>query len=98
MFQNYTLTGSTADSGRLISFERDWVGIGIRADTVSGTLTFKVQWSNDDVTWTDDPVAFAAVTTAGTYPGKRAILGLYWRLAVTTTGTASAICSAAAIY
>lgn len=97
LFQNYQITASIADTGRLISFTQDWIGVGIRVDAITGSCTFKLQWSNDNVTWADDPVPFAAVTVPGTYvSGKRQVLGLYWRLAAVTA--ASATCSAGAVY
>jgi hypothetical protein len=101
LFANYTLTGSTQDQGRLISFGQDWIGVGLIVASVSAgaQATFKLQWSSDNATWTDDPTPFATVTAAGPFVGKFQIRNLYWRLAVTVTGSQPAItCSAAAIY
>jgi hypothetical protein len=101
LFANYTITGSTQDQGRLISFGQDWIGVGLIVASVSAgaQATFKLQWSSDQVTWTDDPSVFATVTASGPFVGKFQIRNLYWRLAVTVTGSQPAItCSAAAIY
>jgi hypothetical protein len=101
LFANYTLTASTQDQGRLISFGQDWIGVGLIVSAVSAgaQAAFKLQWSSDAVSWTDDPTAFATVTAAGPFVGKFPIRNLYWRLAATLTGASPSVtCSAAAIY
>lgn len=101
LFANYTITQTTADQGRLISFGQDWIGIGVRVDAVTGAgaaVAFKVQWSNDNTNWADDPTPLGSVTAPGTYVHKFQILALYWRLTATVTGAGTFTCSAGAIY
>lgn len=100
IFGNYTITASSADVGRPISFERDWLGVTVAASTVASgaSAAFRVQWSNDNSTWFD-PAAQDTVGTlsaVGSVVAKFTIKALYWRLVTTLTG-ASVTCSASAI-
>lgn len=103
MFQNYSLTASAADTGRLVSFTpgQDWVAVGVIVSALSGspTVTFRLDWSLDGTVWTTDPTPIATVTAAGAYfSGKRSMQGFYWRLNAALSGTGSVVCTAGAIY
>ncbi|MEA5453307.1 hypothetical protein SPF06_01095 [Sinomonas sp. JGH33] len=101
MFQSYQLSASAADTGRLVSLDQPWIKLGIRVASVTGTpsVLFKLQWSDDNATWTDDATSIATVTAAGVYTsGPRTLQGFYWRITATLTGTGSVVCTAGAIY
>jgi hypothetical protein len=100
MFGNYTMTASGSDVGRPISFDRDWLGVTVSASAVASgaSAVFRVQWSNDNVTWFDPAPqdTVGTLSAAGSVVAKFTIKALYWRLVTTLTG-ASVTCSASAI-
>lgn len=103
LFSNYTLTATTADQGRLISFAQDWIGVIVSVSSVGGTAPsaeFRVQWSNDGATWFDPPVqdVIGTATATGTFVGRFTIKAPYWRVGAVVTGTTpSLVCSASAL-
>lgn len=98
LFSNYTITASMADKGRLVSFAQDWVGALVTVTALSGQVSFKIQWSNDNTTWFDPatPDAVGALSAPGTAVGRFPVRAPYWRLATTLTG-ASVTCTASAL-
>lgn len=99
LFSNYTLTVTTADQGRLVSFTQNWVAFMIQVISVSAgaSAEFRCQWSNDNGTWFDAaPVnSIATVTAPGTVVHQFPVAAPYWRLGAVVTGTSPAIvCSA----
>lgn len=99
LFSNYPITATMADTGRLVSFSQDWLGVMVTASAVdSASAVFKVQWSNDGTEWFDPPVpdTVGTLTAPGTVVGRFAVKAIYWRLATTLTGT-SITCTASAL-
>lgn len=100
LFSNYAIASSMADTGRLVSFSQDWLGVIVTASAVASgaSAVFKVQWSNDDSTWFDPatPDSIGTLAAAGTVVGRFAIKAPYWRLATTLSGS-SVTCSASAL-
>lgn len=99
LFSNYTLTGTTADSGRLVSFTQDWVAFMVQVSSVSAgaSAQFRCQWSNDGGTWFDATPqdVIGTATVAGALVGWFPVSAPYWRLGAVVTGASPAIvCSA----
>lgn len=102
LFSNYTLTGTTADAGRLVSFTQGWAAFMVQIMNVSAgaAAEFRCQWSNDGSTWFDPPTPdiIGTATAAGTLVASFPVQAPYWRLGAVVTGTAPAIvCSGYAI-
>jgi hypothetical protein len=100
LFSNYTITASMNDSGRLVSFSQDWLGVVVTASAVASGASgaFKVQWSNDGLAWFEPamPDTIGTLTAPGSLVGRFVVKAPYWRLAMTLTG-ASVTCSASAL-
>ena len=101
LFSNYPITATMADTGRLVSFSQDWLGVMVTASAVAAgaSAVFKVQWSNDGTAWFDPATTdtVGTLTGPGTVVGRFTVKAIYWRLATTLTGssitcTASALC------
>jgi hypothetical protein len=106
LFSNYDLTKSAADQGRLISFAPDMdLQVGVQCTAVSGAgaqAVFKVQWSPDGKSWTDDPTPLGTLAAPGIIGGRFTVRGLFWRLSATVSGSPGAApvltCHAGAIW
>ncbi|MDQ0756067.1 hypothetical protein [Arthrobacter sp. B3I4] len=103
LFSNFNITKTTADAGRVVNSQLDWMSIGIDISAVSGTnpsAEFRLQWSFDNVTWADGiprdviGTATAPVSVIARFPVKAP----YWRLVVVVSGTSpSFTCTANAL-
>lgn len=92
LFSNYDIKTSTADAGRVVNSQQDWMSIGINISAVSGTnptAEFRVQWSYDNVSWADSiPKDVIGTATQPVSVIQRfAVKAPYWRLVVTVGGT-----------
>lgn len=102
LFSNFTLTGTTADAGRLVSFTQTWAAFMVQVVSVSAgaSAEFRCQWSNDGAAWFDPPTPniFGTATAPGTLVGWFPVQAPYWRLGAVVAGTSPAIvCSGYAI-
>jgi len=103
LFANYNITKTTADAGRVVNSPQEWISIGINISAVAGvdpTAEFRVQWSFDNVTWSDsNPRDMIGTATAPVSVIQRfTVKAPYWRLIAVVGGTApSFICTASAL-
>ena len=92
LFSNYDITKTTADAGRVVNTQLDWVSVGINITAVAGvnpSAEFRLQWSFDNITWADsNPRDVIGTATAPVSVIQRfAVKAPYWRLVVVVSGT-----------
>lgn len=95
IFAGTVTFGTTPTQSSGIRVSGDSIGITLALTTMTGTspsLTLEVQWSMDGATWasSEPPDVFNALTAAPSTVVKRFdVKALYFRVAITVTGTNS---------
>lgn len=92
LFSNLDITQTTADLGRTVNNQLDWMSIQIAISKVTGTnptIEFRLQWSFDNVVWSEGiPRDVIGQTDRPASVIQRfPVKAPYWRLAAVVTGT-----------
>ncbi len=103
LFSNAVLTTTTSDIARTLSQTQDWMAVQISISAVSGSspaATFKIQWSFDNIVWSDanpsDVIGTATVPVTAVQ--RFNVKAPYWRLVATITGPNSSFTCTANAY
>ena len=103
LFSNSVISKTTADAGRVVNSQLDWMSININISAVSGvnaSVEFRLQWSYDNVNWAEsNPRDVIGTATSPVNVIQRfTVKAPYWRLVAEVAGTTPAFtCTANAL-